>query len=417
VAVAASGPIGLVYCERALEAAERDTAARALVERAKVPLVLAPESAGCARAWTDAGVFELPDQRAEILGADHPFLEEATQDLIALCHHPAAGDFVVSGWRSGATPCSFAIEAGAHGGAGPQETCAFALLPGDAPLPAVGRSYLRAADLRHAAQMLLDPAAHRPASIERGAASRSALRIMTYNVHNCVGMDGKHSPERIARVIARCGPDIVALQELDVGRARTGGTDQAQVIARFLEMDFHFHPAIHIEGERYGDAILTHLPMRLVKAGGLPGLTDKPKLEPRGALWVAVDVDGTELQVLNTHLGLLPRERLVQTEALLGPDWLGHPDCRGPVLLCGDFNALPSSPVCRRLRARLNDAQIELESHRPRGTFFGRFPTARIDHVFVDTASEVVDIELPNSEMVRLASDHLPLVVDVRLPA
>jgi endonuclease/exonuclease/phosphatase family metal-dependent hydrolase len=249
---------------------------------------------------------------------------------------------------------------------------------------------------------------------QQRAATTDTLRVMTYNVHSCIGMDGKLAPERIARVIARYAPDVVALQELDVGRARTEGMDQAHLIARYLEMDFHFHPAMHIEEESYGDAILTHLPMRLVKAGTLPGLSGKPRLEPRGALWVAIEMNGIEYQVLNSHLGLLPRERRVQAEALLGPDWLGHPDCRGPVVLCGDFNALPSSPVCRQLRTRLHDAQIELESHKPRRTFFGRFPTARIDHVFVDPAIDVLDIEVPDTELARVASDHLPLIVELR---
>ena len=240
---------------------------------------------------------------------------------------------------------------------------------------------------------------------------------MTYNVHSCIGMDGRLAPERIARVIARYAPDVVALQELDVGRVRTEGVDQAHLIARYLEMDFHFHPAMHIEEERYGDAILTHLPMRLVKADILPGLPEKPRLEPRGVLWVAVEVDGIEYQVLNTHLGLSPRERRLQAEALLGPDWLGHPDCRGPVVLCGDFNAMPSSPVCRRLRTRLLDAQIELDNHRPRRTFFTHFPLFRIDHLFVDPAIEVLDIEVPDTLLARVASDHLPLIAELRFPA
>ena len=157
--------------------------------------------------------------------------------------------------------------------------------------------------------------------------------------------------------------------------------------------------------------------MRLVKAGALPGLPDKPRIEPRGALWVTIELNGIEHQVLNTHLGLLPRERRVQAEALLGPDWLGHPECRGPVVLCGDFNALPSSPVCRRLRTRLHDAQIELDNHRPKRTFYGRFPMARIDHVFVDSATEVLDIEVPDTELARVASDHLPLIAELRFPA
>lgn len=414
LAVAGLGPVGFVYCERDLQLPARDSVARALVGSAKVPLVLTPDSPGRVTAWTDAGVFSLPRQNAEVLGADHPFLEQATEELIALCHHPEAGNFVLCGWRAGAAAaCSFAIENGAHGGAGPEETNAFVLLPGDAPLPAIERDYLRARDLRHAALHLLGRAEYKPVARKTRATRQDTLRIITYNVHSCIGMDGKLSPERIARVIARYRPDVVALQELDVGRARTEGMDQVHLIARYLEMDFHFHPALHIEEERYGDAILTHLPMRLVKAGMLPGLPGKPYLEPRGALWVAIDVDGAELQVLNTHLGLLPRERRAQVEALLGPDWLGHPDCRAPVALCGDFNALPASKVYRRLRTRLNDAQIELDSHRPRSTFFGRFPTARIDHVFVDLEIEVLDIEVPDSELVRVASDHLPLIVEM----
>jgi endonuclease/exonuclease/phosphatase family metal-dependent hydrolase len=230
-------------------------------------------------------------------------------------------------------------------------------------------------------------------------------------------MDGKLSPERIARVIARYEPDIVALQELDVGRPRTGGADQAHLIAQHLEMDFRFHPTVHIEEERYGNAILTHLPMRLIKAQALPALPGILELEPRGALWVAIDVDDMEVQFINTHLGLLRKERRVQMEALLGQQWLAHSDCRAPVVLCGDFNALPSSAVCRKLATRLADAQRRLNHRRPQATFFGRLPTARIDHIFVDPSTEVTDIEVPTTEFCRLASDHLPLIAELRMSA
>jgi len=408
--VAPLGPVAMIYHDREWAAAERAALARALVEEARAPLVLIKDEAGRARAWTEDGEFALPEDAEKILGADHPFLEEATQDLIALCHQPDAGDFIACGWRAGVQPgYSFAIENGAHGGAGPDETNAFALLPRDIRLSSNGRDYLRPSDLRRAALQFLGRGEIKAPKAPRRDTAQT-LRVMTYNVHSCIGMDGKLAPERIARVIARYAPDIVALQELDVGRARTEGADQA-----YLEMDFHFHPALHLEEERYGDAILTHLPMRLVKAGALPGLPGKLFLEPRGALWVAIDVYGTEIQVLNTHLGLLPRERRAQVEALLGAEWLAHPDCRGPVIVCGDFNALPASKVCRRLRERLNDTQIELDRHRPRGTFFGRFPAARIDHVFVDAGFEVADIEVPDSELARVASDHLPLIVEVKI--
>ncbi len=416
VTVTGMGPLGFVYYDRELDADTRDAIARSLATRAQVPMVLTADGPERATAWTDTGSYSLPRQNAEVLGADHPFLEEAGRELVALCHHPDAGDFILSGWRSGAIPCSFVTENGGHGGAGPDETSAFALLPGDVPLPKAGDACLRAAGLRHAALHFLGRGEHRVPVRQQRAAATDTLRVMTYNVHSCIGMDGKLAPERIARVIARYAPDVVALQELDVGRVRTEGMDQAHLIARYLEMDFHFHPAMYIEEERYGDAILSHLPVRLVKAAVLPGLPGKPGLEPRGALWVAIELNGVEYQVMNTHLGLVSRERRLQVEALLGPDWLGHPDCRGPVVLCGDFNAMPSSQVCRQLRTRLDDAQIELASHRPRRMFPGRFPAARIDHVFVDPSIEVLDVEVPDSELARVASDHLPLIVEMRIP-
>ena len=415
LAVAPLGPVAFIYYEPELPEAERAALAQALVLEAKVPLLLIKDAAGRARAWTDAGEFALPDDAAEIFGSDHPFRDEAAQDLIALCHHPDAGDFIACGWRAGSKhSISFAIENGAHGGIAPSETNGFALLPRDIPLSLDGRQPIRPTDLRRAALQFLGRGAVAVRKMQRRETVET-LRVMTYNVHSCIGMDGKLSPERIARLIARCQPDIVALQELDVGRMRTEGIDQAHLIARYLEMEFHFHPALHIEEERYGNAILTHLPMRLIKAGPLPGLRGKPSLEPRGALWVEIDVHGTPIQVLTTHLGLLARERRAQTEALLCPEWLGHSDCRRPVILCGDLNALPSSHVCRRLRSRLKDAQRDQNRHGPRGTFFGRFPAARIDHIFVDTCFDVMGIEVPANELARVASDHLPLIVDLKL--
>ncbi|HSJ47934.1 MAG TPA: endonuclease/exonuclease/phosphatase family protein [Gammaproteobacteria bacterium] len=273
-------------------------------------------------------------------------------------------------------------------------------------------------DLRNAALRHLGRTDHKPGALRRHVASTQTdvLRVMTYNVHSCVGMDGKIDAERIARVIARARPDVVALQELDVGRERSFGLDQAELIAHYLEMEFHFHPAMHLEEERYGDAILTHLPQRLVKVGSLPGLADRPKLEPRGALWVAIDLNGQEVQVINTHLGLYSRERLAQIEALLGDDWLADEQCQGPVIFCGDFNAPPSSPVCRRVSEWFKDAQVVAQDHRPKGTFSSRFPTLRIDHLFVSPGIEVTGIEIPASRLARIASDHLPLLAELRIP-
>lgn len=416
--VAALGPVGHVYFPQELNRDARDFIARELAHTHKVPLVLSVTAAGTLSAYTDAGEFRLPQDRAALFGSQHPFLDSVGEDLVHLCEHPEAGDLVLLGWRDGVTPMSFAFENGAHAGASPEETNGFALLPGDTPLAARKHDYLRPIDLRKAALQHLGRPNHLPHGTRKRAAATQTdiLRVMTYNVHSCVGMDGKLDAERIARVIARARPDVVALQELDVGRARSFGMDQAHLIARYLEMEFHFHPAMHLEEERYGDAILTHLPQRLVKAAPLPGLADKPQLEPRGALWVAVDLHGREVQIINTHLGLYPRERAAQVEALLGSDWLANEACREPVILCGDLNALPSSPVCSRLGGQLQDAQTEAQHHRPQGTFSSRFPSMRIDHILISPGLAVTGIEIPHSELARVASDHLPLVAEIRIP-
>lgn len=409
--IAPLGPVAMIYYREALSIDEERVIAEWLVGRGGVPLLLAAAGAGCARAWTAAGVFALPADAALLLGAGHPFAEETARDLVALCHHADAGRFIACGWRQGTPALSFVTENGAHGGIGPRETCAFALLPDDAPLPARERDPLRASGLHQAALQLLGRR-DETLSRRRVMSAPGSVRVMSYNVHSCIGMDGRLSPERIARMIARHGADIIALQELDVDRPRTGGFDQVHLIARYLAMNFHFHPALHLEDERYGDAILTHLPMRLVRAGALPGA---PALEPRGALWVAVDTGGgRELQVINTHLGLNAHERRLQVDALLGPQWLEHADCRAPVVLCGDFNALPVSQVCRRLRRRLHDVQTDAK-RRPRGTFSGRFPLVRIDYIFASRDLPVLKVEVPRSTLARVASDHLPLIAELGL--
>jgi len=237
---------------------------------------------------------------------------------------------------------------------------------------------------------------------------------VTYNVHRCVGVDGRLSPERIAEVIASCQADIVALQELDVRRPRTGGVDQAHLIARELKMEMHFHAAVQVLEELYGDAILSTLPLRQVKAAALPRARRWPRVEPRGALWSSIDTGGAQLQVINTHLSLLRRERFAQVQALLGPEWLGRHG-GGPVILLGDFNAGPSSRSYRALASRLMDAQALVRPTRRQATFPARAPFRCIDHVFVDQRVAVLAASAIRTPLARVASDHLPLIVDFQI--
>jgi endonuclease/exonuclease/phosphatase family metal-dependent hydrolase len=240
-------------------------------------------------------------------------------------------------------------------------------------------------------------------------------RILTYNVHRCLGPDGVLSPERIADVIASADPDIVALQELDVRRPRTGGVDQARVIANALGMTLHFHAAVRVMEEMYGDAILTSAPCRLVKTGHLPGKSLIPKRDPRGALWSAVTLDADDVQIINTHLGVTQHERETQVETLLGPEWLSHPDCRDPVILAGDFNSVPQGRTYRQLAAKLGSTHRVVPADGGFPTFPSRLPLLGIDHVFASGSVEILSADVLRTPLARVASDHLPLVVDFRL--
>lgn len=242
------------------------------------------------------------------------------------------------------------------------------------------------------------------------------LRVMTYNVHGCVGVDRKLDVDRVAAVIARERPDLVALQELDVGRLRSGGVDQARAIAARLGMNSHFNAAFRVAEEEYGDALLSALPMRLVRAGPLPKPAGVPRLERRGAVWTALQLPGGgELHAVNTHLGLVPLEQRGQVDALLGPEWTGSAEfVRGPSILLGDFNATSRYAAYRRFAAALRDLQREFRAE-PVRTFPARLPMLRIDHVFATGPVRPLECWVPNTATARLASDHLPLVMDLEV--
>lgn len=240
--------------------------------------------------------------------------------------------------------------------------------------------------------------------------TRHRLKILSYNVHSCIGTDRRLDPARVAEVIAALEPDIIGLQELDVGRSRTGGIDQAHTIASLLRMEFHFHAALNVAEERYGDAILTALPARMVKGAGLPSHG-----EQRGAVWVEIDVGEHKLQVFNTHLGLLGGDRMRQIGEILGPSWMGAPDCQGkPKILIGDFNATPVTATYKAVARQMADAPL-VSGGGPKPTFPSRLPLLRIDHVFVSSEVTPIATQVVSTPLSRRASDHLPLLVTVEL--
>ncbi len=409
-AIAAMGPVGHVYFFEEQTDEQREAVARRLVREGKIPGVLVRTGAGRI-AWHHArGESRVPEDLADLLPHPAELKAEIARDLVKFMEQPDAGDLVLLGWSPWETPRSFAPERGAHAGFGPNETQGFLLVPGGTRLPAGTEDFVRPEALRSAARHWLGREAW-GARVSK-TSGRQGLRLMTYNVHACGGMDGRVSPRRVARAIAEQAPDLVALQEVDLGRRRSRAEDQGAIIAAELGMEVVFCPTITRGEEHYGHALVSRWPVEIVKRALLPHDPRSWWKEPRSALWARVQVGGTTVNLVTTHLGLGPRERLMQMRMLLGADWLGGVPDDEPILMCGDFNLTPGSAPYRLAAARFRDVQAARPEHRPLKTFSSLRPFARLDHIFMSRRFAVERVAVPRNALTRVASDHLPLVAD-----
>jgi len=228
--------------------------------------------------------------------------------------------------------------------------------------------------------------------------ARLALRVMTYNIRHGRGVDGRVDLGRIADVIASYRPDVVALQEVDCGRRRSGDVDQAGALALRLGMEPVFSPCVVDDTGHYGIATLTRLPLLQQRRLELPGHEHGRRWsEPRGALLTRVVWQGGELDVMNTHLSLRPGERIAQAQALAA-ELCTTTD----VVVCGDLNCTPRSAPYQVLRRQLNELG-------GRASWPARWPVLRLDHVLYRGELRVVDAGVLTSRDARRASDHLPV--------
>jgi endonuclease/exonuclease/phosphatase family metal-dependent hydrolase len=245
--------------------------------------------------------------------------------------------------------------------------------------------------------------------------SAPKLRVATYNVHGCVGMDRQRSEARIAEVIAQSSVDIVALQELDLSRRRSAGVDQTGMIAEQLGWHSHFHPAMRRDDEHYGNAVLSRYPLTFRRAAELPGTAPFFCRENRATIEMDVETNLGTVHIINTHLGLGWRERLLQAQLFTSAEWHAAIAGDAPLILLGDFNSLPGSRPYRALTRYLRDVRELVRATRPIRTFPTWFPALAVDHIFVNAALQPLSLTVHRSAIARIASDHFPLVAELAL--
>ena len=244
-------------------------------------------------------------------------------------------------------------------------------------------------------------------------AATQKLRVATYNVHGCVGMDKQRSESRIADVIASLSADIVGLQELDQNRARSAAIDQAGVIAKQLGWHHYFHPAMRRAEELYGDAILSRYPIAVRQAVELPGNAPWYCRETRGITWAEAETPLGLVHIVNTHFGLGRRERILQARLLTSAGWLGAVTSDMPVVVLGDFNSVPWSPAYRMIARELHDVRRLVASPVSMRTYPTKFPALAVDHIFITPALRALNMHVHRGPPARQASDHFPLVADL----
>jgi endonuclease/exonuclease/phosphatase family metal-dependent hydrolase len=233
------------------------------------------------------------------------------------------------------------------------------------------------------------------------------LRIATYNIHRSRGMDRRVVPSRIAEVLRDIDADAIALQEV-VG-AGPSGSGQAEEIGAALGMGWVMAPVRHLRRHLFGNVVMSRFPILHQAQYDLSWRT----CEPRGCQRADLDLgDGRILHVFNVHLGTAVLERRYQAPRLAA--FVHDHRIIGPKIILGDFNEWMRGLATQTLSSLFQSIDIQPHLRRKR-TYPGFFPLLHLDHIYYEGQVEVRSVELPRTRRALVASDHLPLVANLRI--
>jgi endonuclease/exonuclease/phosphatase family metal-dependent hydrolase len=240
------------------------------------------------------------------------------------------------------------------------------------------------------------------------ARTPAVIRIATYNVHRCRGLDRRVSVARIAEVIARLNADIVAVQEIRRGDGRANAeSDQVAFLGEALGCHLAFGENRLLRGAPYGNAIFSRFPIVLHENYDL---TVRGQ-ERRACLRSDVRLPhGRRLHVYNVHLSTRYFARPRQARHLLSSQVVNHPAVRGPRIVVGDFNEWTRGVATRLMGEQFESVDVRLLGRRR--TYPGLFPILHLDHFYFDAALRLRSFRLHRSKLALVASDHLPLVAE-----
>lgn len=251
------------------------------------------------------------------------------------------------------------------------------------------------------------------------------LRVLSYNIHKCIGgVDRRYEPRRIVEVIQKLDCDVLMLQEVDAGVSRSNGDKQVELLGEELGLRYRtWFPNVDVRGGgQYGNAILSRYPLIESSNIDLSLRFKKKRSVLHGVLRVRHDDVDRTVHVFNMHLGLARYERKIQLQKFLDSHPFAHLHHDTPVVVGGDLNdvygglgALLAPSGFRGPGAESRGRQFADGVNRRPLTFPAWGPVRALDAIFIRGDIDYMRLARCDSDLARRASDHRPLVAEVRL--